>query len=81
MNLVKNWRDAWKWYSVWALSAVTTVGTVSLYVTPAMLAAPILFYPEWTWGELVAAVTAFLGVTGLIGRVISQEPAVDIEVP
>lgn len=81
MNLVKNWRDAWKWYSVWALSASTTIGGITAYLTPASLAAPILFYPSWTWGTLIGAVVAFLGITGLIGRVISQEPAVDIEVP
>lgn len=74
MKLIKNWRDAWKWYSVWALSASTTIGGVTAYLTPATLATPILFYPAWTWGTLVGAVVAFLGVTGLIGRVISQEP-------
>jgi hypothetical protein len=81
MNLIKNWRDAWKWYSVWALSAATTVGGITAYLPPSALVAPVLFFPEYTWGSLIGAVVAVLGVSGLIGRVISQEPMIDVEVP
>lgn len=76
MKLVENWRDAPRWYSVWAAGAVVTIGGVGAYLTPEMLAAPIFFLPDWTWGKALSSITAFLGVTGLVGRLISQEPKV-----
>lgn len=86
MNLVKNWRDAWKWYSVWAFGAIEIIsgaGGITAYLTPQMLTAKVLFFPTWTWAEVVFAILAFLAVTGGIGRLISQEKtqAVDMEVP
>lgn len=76
MKLIENWRDMWTWYSVWALSASTTIGGITAFLTPATLAAPILFFPAWTWGSLIGSVVAFLGISGLIGRAISQPPKV-----
>lgn len=76
MKLVDNWKKAWTWYSVWAAGAVVTIGSIGAYLTPEMLAAPIVFLPDWTWGKALSSLTAFLGVTGLIGRLISQEPKV-----
>lgn len=76
MKLVENWKEAWKWYSVWAASAVVTIGGVGAYLTPEMLAAAVVFLPDWTWGKVLSSITAFLGVTALIGRLISQEPKV-----
>jgi hypothetical protein len=75
MTLIKNWRDAWKWYSTWAFASIATIQTsVLVFVTPAQLAAPVLFYPTWTWEMASQAVIAFLAVTGGIGRLISQSP-------
>lgn len=74
MKLVEDWREAPKWYSVWAAAVVTTIGGFGMYLTPEMLGAPILFAPEWTYGKLLTALTAFFGVTGLIGRLIAQPP-------
>jgi hypothetical protein len=84
MKLVENWRDAWSWYSEWAFAGITTVAGITVYLTPEMLAAPILFLPDWTWAKAAAAVVAFLAVSGGIARLIPQppkEPAVDVEVP
>lgn len=85
MKLVNNWRDAWRWYSMWAFAAINVIsgaGGITAYLTPQMLAAKVLFFPAWTWAEVVFAIIAFLAVTGGIGRMLSQErtTVVDIEV-
>lgn len=72
MKLIDNWKDAWKWYSVWAASAVVSIGGIGAYLTPEMIAAPVLFFPDWTWGKVLSSLTAFFGVTGIIGRLVSQ---------
>lgn len=77
MKLINNWRDAPRWYSVWAGAAVVSIGSIGTYLTPEMLAAPVLFLSDWTWGKVLSAVTAFFGITGIIGRLISQEPKVE----
>lgn len=83
MKLIDNWRDAWRWYSMWAFSAISIISGgsgVLVHLTPAMLGAKVLFMPTWTWAEVVASIIAFLAVTGGIGRLISQKPTIDIEV-
>lgn len=75
MKLVQDWKDAWRWYSTWAFTSIATIqGYILAFLTPEQLAAPVLFYPTWTWGTATQAVIAFLAVTGGIGRLISQEP-------
>ena len=74
-QLIENWRQAPRFYSVWAFASIATIqGVTKGFLTLDQLAAQVLFYPDWTWGGLVDAVVAFLAVTGLIGRLISQEP-------
>jgi len=83
MKLVEDWRRAWRWYSMWAFSAISIISGGSgilVHLTPTMLGAKVLFMPTWTWAEVVASVIAFLAITGGIGRLISQKPEVDIEV-
>ncbi len=78
MKLVENWRDAPKWYSMWAFAAIEVIagaGGITAYLTPQMLAAKVLFVPSWTWAEVVFAVIAFLAVTGGVARMISQKPS------
>lgn len=77
MKLIHNWRDAPKWYSVWAGTVVVSLGSVGAYLTPEMLAAQVIFLPDWTYGKALSATTAFFGVTGLIGRMIYQPPKVE----
>lgn len=78
MKLIDNWREAPRWYSTWAFASIATIqASVLAFITPEQLAAPILFYPSWTWGAAAQAVVAFLAVTGGIGRLISQSPKVD----
>ena len=77
MKLVDNWKEAPRWYSMWAASAVVTLGGIGAYLTPEMLTAPVLFLDGWTYQKVLSALTAFFGVTGLIGRLISQAPKVE----
>ena len=78
MKLIDNWKDAWRWYSTWSFASIATIqGSVLAFITPEQLAAPVLFYPEWTWGAASQAVVAFLAVSGGIGRLISQTPKAD----
>lgn len=77
MKLVENWRQWWRWYSTWAFASIATIqASVLAFLSSEQLAAPILFYPAWTWGQAAQAVVAFLAVTGGVGRLISQAPKV-----
>jgi len=79
MKLISNWRDAPKWYSIWAGTVVVSLGSMGAYLTPEMLAAPVILLPDWTYGKALSAVTAFFGVTGIIGRLVSQTPEPKVE--
>ena len=75
MKLVDDWKKAARWYSVQAFAAIATIqGSILIYVTPDQLAAPTLFL-DMTWGGLVNAITAFLAVSGGVGRIIAQDSA------
>lgn len=74
MKLIDDWRKLPRMYSVWAMAMVVAIQTsVSTYITPEMLSAHILLFPDWTYDMLQKAVTAFLGITGMIGRAITQD--------
>ena len=78
LQLIENWRDAPRWYSTWALASIATIqGSVLAFITPDQLASAVLFYPSMTWGGVAQAVTAFLAVTGGIGRLIAQPVQAD----
>lgn len=77
MKLIENWKNAWRWYSTWAFASIATIqASVLAFITPAQLDSAVLFYPSMTWGAVAQAVTAFLAVTGGVGRLISQAPKV-----
>lgn len=61
--LTKNWRDAWKWFSVQGAALI-----VAWSLTPADTQAALLSLFGWTEGQ----VTAALGVLTLLGRLIDQ---------
>jgi hypothetical protein len=73
MKLIKNWQQAPRMYSVQALAAITALQGIAAYLTAEQLAAPIIFWPEWTYGAAVQSATAFLGITGTIARLIAQD--------
>lgn len=73
MKLIGNWRQAPRMYSVQAFAAIAALQAAVAYLTPEQLAAPILFAPGWTYGSALQASTAFLGVTGMLARLIAQD--------
>jgi hypothetical protein len=73
MKIINNWKQAPRMYSVQALAAIAALQGVQAYLTAEQLAAPILFAPEWTYASALQAATAFLGITGLIARLIAQD--------
>ncbi len=73
MKLIENWRQAPRMYSVQALAAIAALQAAAAYLTPEQMAAPILFAPGWTYAAALQAVTAFLGITGMLARLIAQD--------
>ena len=73
MRLIENWRQAPRMYSVQALAAIATIQGSVAFLTAEQLAAQILFFPSWTWAGLAQSVTAFLGITGMVARLIAQD--------
>lgn len=73
MKLIDTWRQWPRMYSQWAaLTIVALQTTVLAVISTETLAAPILFYPSMTWGTLASSVTAFLAVSGFVGRLLDQ---------
>lgn len=64
MKLVENWRNAWKWFSVQALAALTVLPMVWLG-----LPADVKAYVPPKYGLIVVIL---LGLAGVIGRVVDQ---------
>lgn len=74
MKLIDNWRQWPRMYSQWAFATIAAFqASVLAFISAETLAAPVLFYPALTWGGLASSVTAFLAVTGFIGRLIAQD--------
>ena len=64
MNLVANWREAWKWFSVHAFALI-----IALPIIWATLPAEIKAYMPESWEPWVFVTIA---IAGVIGRVIDQ---------
>lgn len=64
MKLVENWREAWKWHSVWIIAALSAAPYVWAEL-PDDLKASI---PS-EWLPLIAVL---VGVAGIFGRVRDQ---------
>jgi hypothetical protein len=74
IKLVDNWRSWPRMYSQWAFATIGGIqGSVLAFVPAETLAAPILFFPSMTWAGFISSVTAFLAISGFIGRLISQD--------
>jgi len=73
MKLIDNWRQWPRMYSQWAFATIAALqGSVLGFISAQTLASPILFFPTMTWGGLANSITAFLAVSGFIGRLIDQ---------
>lgn len=65
MKLVDDVRDAWRWFSMWALSVVVAFPAVWEQIPPD---AKALVPPEWQpW------IPSLLALAGMIGRVVDQK--------
>lgn len=71
MNLIPNWRSAWRMFSVQALAIIGAVQSVLLVFPPEMLARPALGL-AFTWSDMGVAVTIASAVFGALGRLIDQ---------
>lgn len=69
MKLIPDWRRAWRYFSVWAATALTVLSFLQAQVLPLyQFAIPA---HVWPW------VTAGFGTVIVVLRVISQTPAAD----
>lgn len=66
MNLIPEWRDAWKWYSVHAATVVVVLAALS-EALPFVSA----FIPQTAYSLIYAG----LGVAVIVGRLTSQPGA------
>jgi hypothetical protein len=73
MKLIDNWKQAPRMYSVQALAVIATIQGAAAYLSPEQLASQIPFLAAWTWGGAIQSATSFLGITGLVARLIAQD--------
>lgn len=74
IKLVDDWRNWPRMYSQWAFATIGGIqASVLAFVSPEILAAPILFFPSMTWAGFISSLTAFLAVSGFVGRLIAQD--------
>ncbi|MEY4952503.1 MAG: hypothetical protein RL299_927 [Pseudomonadota bacterium] len=74
LKLIDNWRQWPRMYSQWAFATIGGIqASILAFVSPEILAAPILFFPSMTWGGFTSSLTAFLAISGFFGRLISQD--------
>lgn len=77
MKLIENWKQAPRMYSVQAFAAIAAIQGMAVYLSAEQMASPIIFLPEWTYGAAMQAATAFLGITGMVARLIAQDLPAD----
>jgi hypothetical protein len=65
MKLVSDWKDAWRWFSVWAMSLSAAAPAAWLAVPEDMR--------EAVPAEWLAVGAVVLAVAGLIGRMVDQK--------
>lgn len=65
MNLVSDWKNAWRWYSIHAI-AITAAAPVAMTAAENYLGCS---FPLWVKG----VVAGVLFITGVVGRLVPQE--------
>lgn len=71
MKLIDNWRQWPKMYSTWAFGSIATIQTATAFIAADVLAARVLL-SDYTWQGLISSATAFLAISGMVGRLIAQ---------
>jgi hypothetical protein len=69
VKIVDEWRQAWKWFSVWAMGIPATVAAVWLAIPEQWQA---IFLQNVTPKQIVWAVLVILGL-GIAGRLVKQD--------
>lgn len=72
MELISNWRVAYKMFSMQALAFIAFAQGVLAAVPPAYLATPLPFTTT-SYGQLLVAMTIIAAVLGGLGRLIDQK--------
>jgi len=72
MKLIDNWRQWPKMYSTWAFGSIATIQTATAFIAADVLQAQVLFFAGYTWQGLISSATAFLAISGMVGRLIAQ---------
>ncbi len=71
MHLIKNWRQAWRMYSMQALTIIATLQGM-LAALPASTLESVIFGTPYTWLQAMVALSIAAAVLGALGRVIDQ---------
>lgn len=71
MELIENWRDGWRMFSVQALAFIAAVQSVLVVLPPDAMQARVPFV-DVTWHELAVALTIAAALIGAIGRLVKQ---------
>ena len=71
MQLIDNWRQWPKMYSTWAFGSIATIQAATAFIAADVLAARVPFI-DYTWQGLISSATAFLAISGMVGRLVAQ---------
>lgn len=71
MKLIDNWRQWPRMYSTWAFGSIATIQAATAFIAADVLQAQVLL-SSYTWQGLISSVTAFLAISGMVGRLIAQ---------
>ena len=67
MRLVENWKQAWKWFSMWAFVVIGTIPVVWMNLPADVKALMPDSWNKWVFVSITAA-----AVLGGVGRVVDQ---------
>lgn len=72
LQLIANWRSAWRMFSVQALAFIAFAQGVLAVLPASALYATVPFAAGTTWNDLLVALTIAAAVLGGLGRLIDQ---------
>jgi len=76
MKLIEDWRKWPRFYSTWAFGSIATIQTSAAFLSEKILASHVALLPaDVTWAGLISSATAFLAISGAVGRLIDQNGA------
>ena len=80
MRLIEDWRQWPRFYSTWAFGSIATIQGGAAFLSAEIIVMHVPLAPmHVTWATLISSVTAFLAISGAIGRILAQSPAPAVE--